>query len=89
LFDARIPESFFNRVGAIRWPGDAAPSSRARVRVWLFEACQRQPYVWLSPASGVPLTAGRRRGFVEVGTALMIYPGRGPAAAAALRPAPG
>lgn len=72
LFDGLDPDPFYNRVGAVRWPGDpAAFAERLAAVLELFEARRRQPYVWLPPAGAVspPELAERlvAAGFVEVG----------------------
>ena len=76
LFDAGDPDPFFNRVGAIRWPGDpVAFESSLETALRLFETHQRQPYVWLSPGFLSPGDLPERlreRGFVEVGDGALM-----------------
>ncbi|MDP9483714.1 MAG: GNAT family N-acetyltransferase [Chloroflexota bacterium] len=71
LFDRDDPDPFFNRVGAIRWPTEpAALDSRIRAVLRLFEARQRQPYLWLPSGFISPPDLPdrlRARGFIEVG----------------------
>jgi ribosomal protein S18 acetylase RimI-like enzyme len=71
LFDRDDPDPFFNRVGAIRWPAEpGALDARIDEIVRLFEARQRQPYLWLPAGFVSPVDLSdrlRARGFLEVG----------------------
>jgi GNAT superfamily N-acetyltransferase len=71
LFDGEDPDPFFNRLGAIRWPTEpAAFDARIDAFLRLFEARQRQPYLWLPVGFVSPPDLPERlrsRGFIEVG----------------------
>lgn len=71
LFDGDDPDPFFNRLGAIRWPTDPATfDARIDAVLQLFEARQRQPYLWLPAGFVSPPDLPERlrsRGFIEVG----------------------
>ena len=92
LFDGDDPDPFFNRLGAIRWPTErTAFDARIEAVLRLFEARQRQPYLWLPAGFVSPPDLPERlrsRGFVEVGggARLMLHV-RDPRAGA-IRPLP-
>jgi hypothetical protein len=94
LVDPVDPEPFWNRLQAVRWPGDDAGFDRSFTRALAFFASVgRTPHVWPSPVHASPRDLVARleaHGFRDVGGGhlmLLDEPGRCPPVdAAALEP---
>jgi ribosomal protein S18 acetylase RimI-like enzyme len=90
LWDPRDPDPFWNRMAAVRWPGDGAGFDRRLAEsLALFAALGRQPHVWPSPAHAEPADLAARlaaNGFRDIGGGhLMVL--ADPASSPPVRPA--
>lgn len=71
LHDPGDPEPFWNRLEAVRWPGEPGAFDRRLVEVLArFASVGRQPHVWVTPAADEPSDLAERlaaNGFSDMG----------------------
>ncbi|HVL54569.1 MAG TPA: hypothetical protein VM344_09965, partial [Vitreimonas sp.] len=76
LYDRADREPFWNRVGAVRWPDDAAAFDRRLAEtIVLFATLDRTPHIWPRPAFNEPADLTARllaNGWHDVGGGLLM-----------------